>query len=112
MATTVFRYAVRHKPTGHYIPEPSGRMGRGGSHVDPVEVVPSKLDTHPRMWPTERGAQNYLSQWLRGKHHALHKWEQDGWESPAYRIDAGTKIEHQPHRVREDMEIVKIPINL
>lgn len=35
-------YAIRKKGTDLYLPEPVGRMGRGGSHVEPTY-----MDTAP-----------------------------------------------------------------
>lgn len=35
MSTAAFQfilYAIKHIPTGYYMPEPTGRMGRGSSH--------------------------------------------------------------------------------
>ncbi len=109
---SIEKYAIKHKPTGRYLPEPRGRMGRGGSHVEPVDVIQGQLATYPRMFPTKRGAQNYLSQWLRGKHHAEYEWEREEWSSPAYRVDAGTSIKHVPTRIREEMEVVTLVIEL
>lgn len=109
---SIEKYAIKHKPTGHYLPEPKGRMGRGGSHVEPVKVIQGQLATYPRMFPTKRGAENCLAQWLRGKHHAEYEYESDEPGGRQYRIDAGTSIEHVPTRIREEMEVVTLVIEL
>lgn len=109
---TIVKFAIRHKPSGHYLPEPTGRMGRGGSYVEPVKPVAGLLSTYPRMFLTERSAANALTQWLRGKHTMLHGWEQDGWETPAYKVEMGVTVEAVAGRVREDMEVVEILIHL
>lgn len=102
----IYKYAIRHKPTGGYLPEPAGRMGRGGSHVEPMVPIQGRLQTYPRMFPTMRGAQSCLAQWLRGRHHGIYDYE-DG-----YKVDAGTRIELMPHRDRDSMEIVALAINV
>lgn len=95
-------YAIRKKGTNEYIPVAVGRMGRGGSFVEPIEPEIGGYRNKVRVFNTERGARNFLSQWLRGKHHPEFEYE-DG-----YRMDAGTRIQHVPTRIREEMEIVEI----
>lgn len=106
----IYKYAIRHKPTGGYLPEPSGRMGRGGSYVEPMIPIPGELTTYPRMFPTKRGAINALSQWLRGKHHMEYEYEECFGRD--VRVEAGCSIEHVPHRDKDSMEIVALAINI
>ena len=60
-------YAIRHKPTGFYLPEPAGRQNRGSSHTEPVDCT----DERPRLFISELAARRSLIQWLRGKHQAV-----------------------------------------
>lgn len=96
-------WAIKHLPTGKYLPEPKGRLGRGGSHVEP-EFVHIK---RPRLLPTKRGAQNVLSAWLRGKHHAERYYESDGEYGPSYWVDDIPSVEPVPERIKADMAVVK-----
>ena len=93
-------YAVQHVPSGLYLPAANGRNGRGGSHVEPS-------DERPRLFPTERGAKNYLASWLKGKYVA-DRGEYTGgpdWDSEFYeRIE----LIPQPHRKREEMAVVSL----
>jgi hypothetical protein len=104
----MIRYAIKHIPTGYYIPEPEGRAGRGGSHTEPH---PNSNDA--RLFKTERSAKLFLGSWLKGKYvadrgysagHPGNDWEQDYWEE--------IHIVPQPNRKREDMEIIKLEILL
>lgn len=95
-------YAIRQKTTGFYIPEPNGRMGRGGSHVEPVDAATSR----PRTFVTQLAARNFLSQWLRGKHtiSRTKDWETGHWEEDAVEV---TPV---PTRIKEDMEIILVDL--
>ena len=73
MPTLTF-YAIRHKPTGFYLPEPGGRLGRGGSHVNPTDPTIQP----PRIWHNRLGARNALSMWLKGKFVASRGQDYDG----------------------------------
>jgi len=91
-------WAIRHKPTNHYLPSPKGHSGRGGSFVDPVDPK----ETHPRLFPSERAAKAALTSWLKGKHEG--EWEWDDM----YKYCVGYTVVPVPNRKREDMEIVEI----
>jgi hypothetical protein len=102
-------YAIRHKPTGFFIPEP-GRQQWRKSHVDPVDC--SGDNPNPRLFATELAAKRAMSAWVQGKWGAETYWEQDGWESPAYLaqdIPAPTPV---PGRNKEDMEVVSFRLEL
>jgi hypothetical protein len=103
MSTEITFWLIRHIPTGHYLPQPQGRMGRGGSHVEPVQHNPNDPATKPRLFTTKRSASNALGQWLAGKH--MCHWSYGG---EGYDYDEYTTIEPQPHRIRADMEIVSV----
>lgn len=97
-------FAIRHKPSGAFMPEPKGRCMRGGSHLEPEK------DVMPRLFHSERSAKAALTQWLRGKHVADYDWDYDDYSGKEYKYQCGTNIIPQPHRKREDMEIVPVSI--
>jgi len=108
MSKMVF-WAIRHKPTGGYLPEPTGRMGRGGSHVEPVLHVDRM--TEPRLFHTERAAKTALGTWLKGKVHHSAGYSCSGPDFlEEYYEELST--EHVPSRVREEMEIVPLEVNV
>lgn len=91
-------FAIKHIPTGHYLPTPSGWGGRGGSHVEPAPVTTACL---PRLFHTEVAAKIALTYWLKGKTTVSHSYPDEGedWH-----------IEPQNHRKADEMEVV--PVNL
>lgn len=98
-------FLIRHKPTGKYLPAPSGRNGRGSSFMTPSAIwvaYEGATCTVPLMCTTNRQAKNVLTQWCRGKHFAHHD------------SDGGCEITIKPDgtRERENMEIVKVEFNL
>lgn len=109
---TVSLFAIRHKPTGDYIPKPQGRDGRGGSHLEPVEPTGSK-ETRPRFFDSHRSAKIFLSSWLKGKYVADRGfWE--GHPGSDYERDYFENITIVPvsSRIAEEMEIVEYTIDL
>lgn len=104
------KWVIRQKSTGFCLPVPKGRMGRGGSFVEPCRFDPQKLSTQPRLFDTQRGAQNCLSQWLRGHHHMEYDIERDHPGDIGYRVEIGTSVTEVPHRKREDMEVIQVDI--
>lgn len=107
MTTTVTMYAIRHKPTGKYLPVPQGRGGRGGSHVEPLDFSEprgTKGKDHttrgmiPRLWSEERMAKTALTVWCQGKFYS--DSEGDIFNK---RIES---------RVYEDMEVVEVKVEL
>lgn len=102
----MIRYVVKHLPTGHYMPEPTGRRGRGGSHVNP-----DPDSNKARLFMSERSAKIYVTTYCMGKvtqtagyspGHPGNDWEADYWDE--------RHIEPQPDRKREDYEIIKLEI--
>ena len=95
-------YAIKHKPSGFYLPPPLGRMGRGGSHTEPVDCSGDR--PNPRLFETKLSADRALSAWLQGKWHIdRYGSGEDYEESLPYPKFIAT-------RVREHMEVV--PFNL
>lgn len=95
-------FAIRHTPTGFYLPEPTGRSGRGGSFVEPVDC--SGNGPNPRTFKSWIAANRALVQWVRGHHEGDHEYE-DG-----YRYCIGAVVKPQPHRVKADMNIVPMDL--
>lgn len=105
MSVVVQMYAIKHRPSGGYLPRPKGVAGRGGSHVEPI-IFKDGAGSIPRMFPTMAGAKAALGQWLRGKHEGIREYDDGYWYS------GGADIVPCPHRIREDMEIVTVEVTL
>ncbi len=100
------KWAVRHIPTGHFLPVATGRQGRGGSHVEPCDPK----DAPPRLCDSEKSAIAVLSQWLRGKATIRYIWEYDEFRGKDYKVEDGVEIEPVPTRIKDDMEIVQVEL--
>ncbi len=99
-------FLIKHKPTGHYLAEPHGRSGRGGSHVEP-----GPGPNNARICRSMGSAKAVLGAWLRGKFVASRGMSQSGpdWDSEFYEEITIIPV---PERKREDMEIVPIEVQL
>lgn len=102
MVHILHKWAIMHVPTRRYLPRALGRSGRGSSHTEPMEFNdhPRK---HPAIFDTELSAKRTLAAWLQGRFMCSRSgdWEdynEDIWVVP------------QPHRIKEDMLVVKIEI--
>ncbi len=106
-------FAIRHIPTGEYMPCRMFRCRGGGwSHWIPGPAPDgwagcNGFDKNPRIFFTLRSAQNALTAWLMGVHRrevgTSHDWEgtPDGYDDHI--------IDDAPvPRVRADMEIVPL----
>lgn len=85
-------YAIRHKPTGFYLPATQKR--RGFTHDEPMDpkVIP------PRLFPKKRSASSALDWWLDGLTSVFHDGEGgEDW-----------KTEKVESRRPEDMEVIKL----
>ena len=92
-------YAIRHKPTGKYLPGWGSRRGRRGfTHDTPHDpkVVP------PRLFSEQRYAKIALKHWLKGKTSV--------WQSgdPFEGYDEDWKTFPVPSRKADEMEIVEL----
>ncbi len=96
-------YAIRKKGTDLYLPEPIGRMGRGGSHVEPIHVDTGVI----RTFNTMRSANAALTQWLRGKH-VCSRGHYDSYDE----YYEETEIVPVPARIKDEMEIVTIHLSV
>jgi hypothetical protein len=88
-------YAVRQKSTGLFIPRLETGKRRGGSHLEPSN------EREPRVFHNRLAARTFLSNWLKGIYRHEVYMTMDGPE------DDGNTIVPQPHRKKEDMEIVE-----
>lgn len=101
-------YAIRHIPSGGYLPKPQGRNGRGGSHMEPVVFDGRGARSQkllPRLWATETAAKIALSTWLHGKVTCRRYGGYDNYQEYYNYIKV-------PTRIREDMEIVPVIVDL
>lgn len=99
-------YFIKHKPTGYYLPEPVGRMGRGGSHTEP-----DPDSNNARIFRTPRAAKNALTAWLRGKVVA-HRGMSSGGPDFYAEYYEDLELVPVPSRKREEMEIVELELSL
>lgn len=102
-------YAVRHKPTGNFLPHPvkhSDKPGvklklHGFSYVEPLPADKSVIRLHL----TENAAKRAMKAWAQGK------WREDttyGYDGePDY---AGPEPIAVPERKLEEMEVVKVEV--
>ena len=88
-------YLILHKPTGFFMPEPTGNQGRGSSFWEPKEQAP-----YPRIFRHERSAKIALVQWLRGEHHSVREYEDGNYYT------TGAVVIPVITRYKEDMEVV------
>lgn len=90
-------FAIRHKPTGRYLPRPPSGQ-KGGSWVEPA--LP---DTEtPRFFHEKRHAKTFLTVWCQGPQvrASSFDWEYDG-------TIPDPKLAAEP-RIKEDFEVVTI----
>lgn len=92
------RFAIRHTPTGMYLPE-RWRRGRGYSHDEPSH-------SYPRLFPSERSAKQALTAWLQGE------WETTTTSGDWYEAieDCGPEPTEVKGRNRNEMEIVRFRV--
>lgn len=97
-------YAIRQKSTGFFLPQTEGRGGRGSSWTEPTDPSTSFIG----LYRSPVTAKRVLSRWLMGQHKADYSFESDETWGTIYRVQDGITIIPQPHRIKEDMEIVTI----
>jgi hypothetical protein len=88
-------YCIRQKSTGLFIPRFKTGQRRGGSHLEPSN------EREPRVFHNALAARAFLSSWLQGIHKHDTYIDMDGVQ------DDGVSIVPQPHRKKDDMEIVE-----
>lgn len=92
-------WAIKHLPSGRYLPAPRGRGGRGGTHV---EIDDPGM---PRLFPSEASARAALRWWLGGTVHVGQHTTFNGWVEDT---DEDWTIKPTPHRKAEDMNVVRV----
>lgn len=104
MAKTRMKYwAIRHKPTGYYLPEPlSGQSGKPG-YTSTEPCSPEQLP--PRLFCTEGGAHKALTWWLKGKVYVSKTFVPSSFLGPE-EYEETWSIHEEPERKKEDMEVV------
>lgn len=90
------KWAIVHKPTGHFMPEPTGYNKNGSSFWNHLLGQANEV----RLFKSERAAKIALSAWLLGKH--IPEWD-DGF---CYVGD----IREVPERKREEMKVVQMDL--
>ena len=101
-------YAIRHKPTGSWMPARMFRTsGKGWSYWAPADPSSDKpYNKNPRIFYTLQSARNALTAWLQGEWVRGTVREGD-WETGYYEVDAEPIPNNPPvERKRDDMEIV------
>lgn len=88
-------YAVRQKSTGLFIPRLKVGRRRGGSHLEPSN------EREPRLFHNKISARAFLSNWFQGT------FENYDYQNSYGEYEQDVKITKQPHRIKEDMEIVE-----
>jgi len=96
-------YAIRHKPTGRFMPETC----KGYSYWDPLHLNGAYP---PRLFVKRRSAANALTCWLSGNWSRITGTESEGWEYPSYTVVLGTQPEPVLGRNRDDMEVVEMSL--
>lgn len=91
-------YAVRQKSTGLFIPRLETGKKRGGSRLEPSNK------REPRFFHNKISARAFLGNWLQGIA------EQHGFQNSYGEYEEDLKIIKQPHRNKEDMEIVEFEL--
>lgn len=100
-------YAIRHIPTGLFMPVPTGKNGSGSSYWDPITESTAVYGTPlPRLFPLRRSASSALTQWLRGRHVPVTSSEYNEFRGVYETYTVGAEAVHDPSRKADDMEIV------
>lgn len=100
------RWAIRHKPTGHFLPQ-SSRKRHGYTHDEPVTMVDSNWC--PRLFGREQDAKTALTWWLKGE--TTTQWvDNASWDSMYPEPDEEWNTTPVADRKAEDFEIVKLEI--
>ena len=112
MTVEIFeRWAIRHRPTGRYMPETPRRTGYTWS--EPLGMGLGSAHC-PRLFASKSAAQCALTWWLKGVTSVTHTrgdgWEIDAdeyWETNMHEVDPEWMVE----RKAEDMEIVFVHLH-
>lgn len=97
-------FAIRHKPTGKWMPARLNKSPGGWSYWEPTSDDEAH-DANPRIFYTLRSAQNALTAWLMGEHSRKQGVSVD-WEGIPDGYDDHIVNAPPIPRRRDDMEIV------
>lgn len=98
MNTVLPFWAIKHIPTGTYLPAPRGRGGRGGTRVS---VDGTAL---PRLFTSEQSAKASLRWWLAGEVHVYQEQNYEGEYNETWETIP------KADRVADDMEVVPVSL--
>lgn len=109
-------YAIRHIPTGAFMPSRMFRS-RGGGWSNWIPQTPAPdgwrgcdgFDKNPRVFFTKRSVQNALTAWLMGVHRR-ETWSGHDWEGIPDSSDEHVIVDGPLPRLREEMEIVEFDL--
>ena len=92
-------FAIRHNPTGKFLPQPAGRGGRGFTHVEP-KAFTGEPNSIPRLFPSRKNAHLALKEWCKGK---MYRYAS---------MDGDEDFERRPVKGRDlsDMEIISVQL--
>lgn len=96
-------FAIRHKPTGWFLPQRSDMKGGGHTKDEPTPFQP------PRLFTRKQDAQCALKWWLKGETNVKMGRHYDSW-SGGYEYDEDWNTVKVPYRKEEEMEVVKVII--
>lgn len=100
-------YAIRHIPTGQFMPAPTCKNGSGSSYWEPITESTTVYGTPlPRLFPLRRSASSALTQWLRGQHKPIDYVEHGEFYGRTHLIRESVEIIPVVSRKADDMEIV------
>lgn len=108
-------FAIRHIPTGEYMPNKMSRAGAGGwSSWIPGPVLDGYggcdgYDKNPRIFFSLRSARNALTAWLMGVHSRSTGITDQGWDTEDHYDEHIIEAPPVP-RVRAEMEIVPLQL--
>lgn len=107
MTNTVIYYALRHKPTGKYMPARMTKAGRAGwSWWDPASMHNSGVGPQPRLFTTPIAVKNAAAMWLKGTASAVTSTD---WESGHTEVE-GVAYDKVKGRKRDDLEIIEFEL--
>lgn len=98
-------YALRHKPTGKFMPARMSRgSARGWSHWEPTDDK-HVFDKSPRLFFTMKAAHNAMVQYCLGVHRRHHEPATNFWDDPGGEDFVEIQLPLIP-RSRDDFEII------
>lgn len=107
----MIKWAIRHKPTGRFMPQSSSKK-HGYTHDEPTIMVDSNLC--PRLFGRAQDARTALTWWLKGETSA--RWTggmyTNVWGDAADDLDYEWSLHPAVDRKAEDMEVVQLKLEV